>query len=94
MGFGRVLGGFGEAKILDFRIFFNVFLKLKFERRFESKNLKTPNGRGSQSFWAGPAECAGCWGEKKTGVQKLAGTEFWKNILGKHFRCSEDRRTT
>jgi len=47
MDFGRVWGGFWEAKILYFPTFFDVVLKLKFERRFESnhlrKNAKTQN---------------------------------------------------
>ena len=52
-----------------------------------------PNQKKPWSFnpsWACPAECAGCWGEKKRGVQKLAGIEFWKKyFLGKHFRCKK-----
>ena len=88
MDFGRVLGRFWEAKIIYFPTFFNVFLKLKFERCFESKNLrkKRQTDAGVTSLtpsWAGPAECAGCWGEKKRGVQKLAGTEFWKKIYSR-----------
>ena len=30
-GFGRVLGGFWEAKILDFRTFFDVFSMINFK---------------------------------------------------------------
>ena len=89
MDFGRVWGRFWEAKIFYFSIFFRAFSMLKFERRFETKNLrKKTNGRGSQSFWAWPAECAGCWGEKRREVQKLAGTEFWKKYLRQ--ACTSD----
>ena len=40
MDFGRVLGGFWEAKILYFPTFFDVVSMLNFERCFESKNLR------------------------------------------------------
>ena len=76
--------GFGRPKSFIFQLFrccLNVkFWKVFWKQKFEKK---TPNGRGSDSFWAGPAECAGCWGEKKRGVQKLAGTEFWKKIFSR-----------
>ena len=38
--FGRVLGGFWEAKILDFRIFFDVFSKHFSSNVLEGKKIE------------------------------------------------------
>ena len=39
-GFGRVLGGFWEAKILDFRTFFAVFSMQNFECNLEGQKKR------------------------------------------------------
>ena len=52
--FGRVLGGVWEAKILDFRVFFDVF-SMSFSKSVseEQKNRpKRPNKRRWLIFWA------------------------------------------
>ena len=38
--FGRVLGGFWEAKILDFRTFFAVFSMQNFECNLEGQKIE------------------------------------------------------
>ena len=48
MDFGRVLGGFWEAKILDFLIFLNIFSKHFSNNFFEAqKNKKNSPTRSS-----------------------------------------------
>ena len=95
MDFGRVLGGFWEAKILYFPIFFDVFLKLKFERCFESKNLRKKRQTDAGVTHFGPARrnVRGAGERKREGFRSLLGQNSGKNILGKHFRCNEDRRS-
>ena len=88
MDFGRVLGGFWEVKNYDFRIFFDVFLKLKFERCFDSKNLrkKHQTDAGVTSFNPGRRNVRGAGERKKKGFRSLLGQNSGKRILGKHFR--------
>ena len=71
MGFGEVLGGFWEAKILDFRTFFVMFSMLNFECNLERQKIEK---KGSKNFF--PAILAACavlggriigWGEGKFG---------------------------
>ena len=95
MDFGRVLGGFWEAKILYFLIFFDVFLKLKFERCFESKNLrkKRQTDAGVTHFGPGRRNVRGAGERKREGFRSLLGQNSGKKyFLGKHFRCNEDRK--
>ena len=73
-GFGRVLGGQSPLFSNFFRCCFEVELGRRFENAKKPEKDR-PSHKPSPS-WAGPAECAGCWGEKKRGVQKLPGTEF------------------
>ena len=81
-----VLGGFWEAKILYFPIFFNVFLKLNFERCFESKNLrkKRQTDAGVTSFTPschlGPARrnVRGAGERKREGFRSLLGQNSGK----------------
>ena len=96
MDFGRVLGGFWEVKNHDFRTFFDVFLKFKFERRFDSKNLRKKRQTRKNDGHLGPARrnVRGAGERKREGFRSLLGLNSGKRILGKHFRCSEDRRRT
>ena len=86
INFGWILEGFWEdfgGQKPWFSHFFRCCFDVKIGRCFE-KAKKPEKDRPSHKrypSWAGPAECAGCWGEKKRGVQKLAGTEFWKKIF-------------
>ena len=67
--FGRVLGGFGEAKILDFRIFFDVFSKQNLEGILEGTKIEKTCQQDSRMdlFGASPAECAEPGGEIERG---------------------------
>ena len=96
MDFGRVLRGFWEVKNYDFRTFFDVFLKLNFERCFESKHLrkKRQTGAGVTHFGPGRRNVRGAGERKREGFRSLLGQNSGKNILGKHFRCNEDRKRT
>ena len=62
--FGKVLGGLWEAKILDFRIFFDVFFDAKFRVQLgRAKNRKKrPQKTFSPFFKLGAAVCAGLGG--------------------------------
>ena len=53
--FGVVLGGLWEAKILDFRIFFDVFLKSFLKRVWEGEKIAKhePTRSTKQKFWVG-----------------------------------------
>ena len=48
MDFGRVLGGFWEAKILDFRIFFAIFSMQIFECKLEGQKIEK---KGFKIIW-------------------------------------------
>ena len=92
MDFGRVWGGCWEAKILYFPIFFNVFLKLKFERCFESKRLRKKMPNHEVSTHLGPARrnVRGAGERKREGFRSLLGQNSGKKyFLGKHFRCKK-----
>ena len=91
MDFGRILGGFWEVKIIYFPAFFDVFLKLRFERRFESKNLRKNMSNHEVSLLVGPARrnVRGAGERKREGFRSFLGQNFRKNILGKHFRCKK-----
>ena len=72
MGFGRVLGGVWEAKIVDFRTFFDIFSMQNLEcnlegQKIEKKGHKTSDCRllAQGRRWSGAS-----WGEKKRGVQE------------------------
>ena len=71
MDFGRVLG----VKNRDFRIFFDVFLKLKFERCFESKNLRKKMPNHEVSLLVGPARrnVRGAGERKREGFRSFLG---------------------
>ena len=92
-GFGRVLGGVWEAKILDFRFFFVIFSMQNLEcnlegQKIEKKGHKTSDCRllGQGRRWSGAS-----WGEKKRGVQepdreleldiKRIGQELWLRTI-------------
>ena len=64
--FGRVLEGFWEAKILDFRTLFHDFSKQISRTVSEGQKIETKGVRWE--FWAGPAECAEPGGENREGV--------------------------
>ena len=72
MDFGRVLGGFWEAKILDFRIFFDVFSKsfLKHAREEQKNRFKRPENAEGANLVAGFRSSPGAWGEKERGDQE------------------------
>ena len=55
MDFGRVLGRFREAKILDFRTFFDVFSKHFFNNFFEGQKIekKSPTEEHRTHFGTG-----------------------------------------
>ena len=92
MDFWRVLGWFWEAKILYFPTFFDVFLKLKFERCFESKNLrkKRQTDAGVTHFGPGRRNVRGAGERKREGFRSLLGQNSGKKyFLGKHFRCKK-----
>ena len=95
MDFGRVLGGFWEAKILYFLIFFNVILKLKFEGRFEGTNLrkKRQTRENDTHLGLGRRNARGAGERKREGFRSFLGQNFRKNILGKHFEARRERRT-
>ena len=78
-GFGRILGG----QKPDFRIFFNVFLKLKFERCLESKNLrkKRQTDAGVTHFGPGRRNVRGAGERKREGFRSLLGQNSGKNIF-------------
>ena len=89
------MGGFGEAKILYFPTFFVVFLKLKFERCFESKNLrkKRQTDAGVTHFGPGRRNVRGAGERKREGFRSLLGQNSGKKyFLCKHFRCSDRRK--
>ena len=83
MDFGRVLGGFWEVKNLDFRTFFDVVLKLNFERCFESKNLRKQMPNHEVSTHLGPARrnVRGAGERKREGFRSLLGQNSGKNIF-------------
>ena len=87
MDFGRVWRGFWEGKNLDFRTFFDVVLKLKFERCFESKNLrkKRQTDAGVTHFGPGRRNVRGAGERKREGSEACWDRILEKNILGKHF---------
>ena len=91
MHFGRVWGRFWEVKNFDFRTFSVVFLKLNFERYFESKNLRKEMPNREVSTHLGPARrnVRGAGERKREGFRSLLGQNSGKNILGKHFRCKK-----
>ena len=66
------MGGFWEAKILDFRTFFNVFSKsfLKCVSKRQKIAPSRPKRRRRQNFGAGLRWGGGSWGEKKRGVAR------------------------
>ena len=60
MDFGRVLGGFWEAKIPNFRIFFNIFSMQNFESIWKVKKLQKMDPKPFMTlFWA---RCCGACG--------------------------------
>ena len=88
MDFGRVLGRFGEAKILYFPTFFDVVSMLKFERRFDSKNLRKKRQTDAGVSHLGPARrnVRGAGERKREGFRSLLGQNSGKKyFLGKHF---------
>ena len=92
MDFGRVWGGIWEVKNLDFRTFFDVFLKLKFERCFDSKNLRKKRQIRENAGHLGPGRrnVRGAGERKREGFRSLLGQNSGKKyILGKHFRCKK-----
>ena len=91
MDFGRVWGGFGESKILYFPTLFNVVSMVKFERRFDSKNLRKKRQTRENDSHLGPARrnVRGAGERKREGFRSLLGQNSGKNILGKHFRCKK-----
>ena len=60
-----VLGGFWEAKILDFRTFFDVFSMSFFKRASEDEKIETKCEKTKVSrFLASGLRCTGTsWGE-------------------------------
>ena len=74
-----------------FSNFFRCFLELKFERCFESKNLrkKRQTDAGVTHFGPGRRNVRGAGERKREGFRSLLGQNSGKNILGKHFRCKK-----
>ena len=75
-GFGEVLGRFWEAKILNFRIFFDDFSKQILEdvsegEKIEKNRKKERPPEVRRRFWAGPAECAEPGGEIERGKSEI-----------------------
>ena len=79
--FGKVLEGFWEAKILDFRIFVRCFFDAFFQQIFRrpKNRKKEPNKTAGDSFWVGLAECASSGGEKKRGGEGLRCRRYRKH---------------
>ena len=65
MDFGRVLGGFWEAKIDDFRTFFDVFSKSFLKRVSEDEKMHQdePTRRPWCKIGTGLRCMGGSWGE-------------------------------
>ena len=72
MDFGKVLGEFWKAQIVDFRIFFDVFSKDFSNCISEGQKIekKRPTKEQDTHFGAGLAKCAASGGEKKRGGEK------------------------
>ena len=83
MDFGRVWGRFWKAKNYDFRIFFDVVSMLKFERRFDSKNLRKKRQTDAGVTHFGPARrnVRGAGERKREGFRSLLGQNSGKNIF-------------
>ena len=71
-GFGRVLGGFWEAKILDFHAFFDVFSMSFLKSVSEEQKIspRDPTRRRMRKFSGGFLWSPASWGEKKRGEQE------------------------
>ena len=69
--FGSILGGFWEAKNLDFRTFFDVFSKSFLKRVSKRPKIapSRPKRRRRQNFGAGLRWGESSWGEKKRGYK-------------------------
>ena len=68
--FGWILGQFWEAKIHDFRNFFDVFSKsfLKHTREEQKNRFKRPENAEGANLVTGFRSSQPSWGEKKRGV--------------------------
>ena len=73
MDFGRVLGRVWEAKILNFRIFFDVFSMSFFERGSEEQKIDQKCEKSGVRHLLGPGfRCTGAsWGKERIGVRTL-----------------------
>ena len=71
--FERILGGFWEAKILDFRIFFDVFSMSFFDRNSEGEKIdqKCENTKVFRSLASGLRWSPGSWGKERIGERTL-----------------------
>ena len=74
-----------------FALFSMFFLMLKFERRFEIKNLRKKRQTDAGVTHFGPARrnVRGAGERKREGFRSLLGQNSGKNILGKHFRATK-----
>ena len=82
MDFGRVLGGFWEAKILDFRTFFDVFSMSFFERGSEGEKIgqDEPTRRRMNKFGGGFRHPWSSWGKERIGVSNTSDRIARKNV--------------
>ena len=73
MDFGKVLGGVREAKILDFRIFFDVFSMSFFKRASEDEKIekKCEKNKLFRFLASGLRWSPGSWGKERKGVRTL-----------------------
>ena len=69
MDFGRVLGRFWEAKILDFRTFFDVFSKHFFNNFFEGQKIEKKSPTEGEYTYFG----TGLRNERPLGERKREG---------------------
>ena len=82
MDFGRVLGGVWEAKILDFRTFFDVFSMSFFKRASEGEKIekKCEKTKLFRILASGLRWSPGSWGKERIGVSNTSDRDARKNV--------------
>ena len=86
--FGRVLGGFWEPEILDFRTFFDVFSKQILKRVSEGQKIDQngPKDADDAHLGSGLRWSPSSWGEKKRGESRTLWPElFSQDLWGQDF---------
>ena len=82
MHFGRILGGFGEAKIIDFHIFFDVFSMSFLKRGSEGEKIdqKCEKNKLFRFLASGLRWSPGRWGKERIGVSNTSDRTARKNV--------------